>query len=354
VGDSYNKSSSAFQRLPVFWKSQLIGWGILIPYTFLLRLTIWKDPMLAFELTIALEPLAFILSLGLRFIYRKIGLRRSEIGRTIVVASLASLVAAGIELAWSEWILSLRGSEPESRVVRLVFYWMVFQGWSFVFFWLKGVLQIRSERMRLHELESAAERAELAMLRLQLNPHFLFSSLNNIAEEIPDDPAVAIGMTRDLGKFLRYTLEAHDEGFVALSDEIGALKCYLSIEENRFRNRLQTQIIVESDTGNVLLPRLLLQPLVENAVKHGVMSCSPPWRLSMEITREGGSLRIRVSNIGTLLKDWQNRKGANGISNLRKRLALHYPDRHHFQLYQDRDQVVADLELKDVAADGTR
>jgi len=348
-----NVAESFFQRMSAFWKCQLIGWGMLVPYAFLTRVAFWKDYPLAAAMTLCLEPLGFILSLGLRRIYLKITLKRLDIRKVIVVVLGASFLAAVAEFAVSEWVLSIMSDQMGSnRSVRLTFFWLLFAFWSLGYFWLRNEFEARQERKRLDELEISTQRAELSMLRLQLNPHFLFNSLTNIAEEIKGDPTAAVAMTGQLAKFLRYTLERQDERIVPLADEIEAVRNYLAIEEIRFRNRLSTKIYISHGLENVRLPCLLLQPLVENAVKHGVMSCSPPWKLTVEVDLHESSLHLRVSNTGTLLKDWQTRRKGIGLANLMKRLELHYPDgRHRFELFQEQDQVIADLVLDGAAVD---
>ena len=335
-----------FRQLPTFWKCQLLGWSVFVPYAFLMRVAFWQDYKVAVILTLCLDPLAFILSTGLRWLYLKIGLKRSEIRKTILVVTTGSFLAAMVEFMVSEALfsaLSNRGASGAS--VRFAFFWMVFSSWSLGYLWLKTEIAARREQKRHRDLLNEAQRAELSMLRIQLNPHFLFNSLNNIAEEIADDPESATGMTRQLGKYLRYTLEHQDDLVVTVSEEIEAVRNYLAIEEKRFTNRLSTEIRVGPESGEISIPCFLIQPLVENAVKHGVMSCSPPWKLSVEVASDGPILKLRVSNTGVLLKDWQTRRRGTGIANLMKRLSLHYPGRHEFRIFQDGDKVVAELEL---------
>ena len=195
--DETQTTEGTFKQLPTFWKCQLIGWSLFAPYAFLMRIAFWKDFKLAILLTLCLEPLAFVLSSGLRWVYLKIGLKRSEIRKIIVVVTMGSFVAAVLQLSVSESIHTLLPNwEASGSAVRFAFFWMVFALWSLGYFWLKSEIASRRERKRHGDLEAAAHRAELSMLRLQLNPHFLFNSLNNIAEEIPDDPETAVGMTR--------------------------------------------------------------------------------------------------------------------------------------------------------------
>lgn len=354
MGEESDKEEKGnfFQQLPAFWKCQLAGWGLLIPYAFITRLAFWEDYRLATTLTLALEPLAFVLSLGMRWLYRKLRLKRLEIWKVILLAVAVSLLASVVELVFAEWVLSILSDRMgDGRLLRLGFFWAIFFLWSLGYFWLRNEFEERKERKKLGEVEIANQRAELAMLRLQLNPHFLFNSLTNIEQEIPENPSNAVVMTGQLAKFLQYSLERQNERMITLSDEVEAVRNYLAIEEVRFTNRLSTKIYVSREVEKSHLPCLLLLPLVENAVKHGVMTCSPPWKLTVEVEQNEAALRIRVSNSGTLFKDWQTRQGRLGIANLRRRLELYYPGRHQFGLSQEQDQVVAEVVLEGAAVD---
>ena len=149
----------------------------------------------------------------------------------------------------------------------------------------------RSFERRELEMKLAAQEAELRMLRTQIDPHFLFNSLNSISALTSIDPGRARGMTLQLSDFLRRSLGMDAQRKVALNEEIALVRAFLAIEQVRFGARLRFEEAIGEGAGQCLLPPMLLQPLVENAVKHGIGN-----RL------EGGTVRIAAECAGSLLR----------------------------------------------------
>jgi two-component system LytT family sensor kinase len=172
--------------------------------------------------------------------------------------------------------------------------------------------------------------AELRALRAQINPHFLFNSLNTVADLIVRDPVRAETMTLRLASVFRHVLAHSSRPLTTVRDEIEFLRAYLYIEEARFGDRLRVEIVVDPATAGEAVPSLILQPLVENALKHGLAPKVGPGHLSISVGTEGGYLRLRVEDDGMGLSGRQESQGV-GLSNVAERLAT---------LYQDRASVV--------------
>lgn len=340
-------------RIPVFWRFQIMVWGTFAFYAFLARASFWQSYLLALALTVLLEPVAVLISTGLRHLYLRLGLKKEEVVKFLVVIVVCSGVAAVLQLIAANGILELlawsglMGKGSSRLASRLGYYWMVFGSWSFGYLWLKAEVAARTEREHRRSAAAAAQRTEVEMLRLQLNPHFLFNSLNNIASEIPDNPGTAVEMTHQLADYLRYSFDHQGDLVVSLSREVEAMKNYLAIERGRYTDRLKVRIEEAGEALSYMVPSFLLQPLVENAVKHGIATSRPPWELSVDIHRGKDKLHIQVRNSGMLREDEARSRGSGtGVRNLRRRLALHYPGRHAFKLSQQEGQVVADLTLE--------
>jgi two-component system LytT family sensor kinase len=141
-------------------------------------------------------------------------------------------------------------------------------------------------------------RAELRALRAQLQPHFLFNTLNSIASLIPSNPVAAEEMTTRLADIFRYALKASEREQAPLGEELAFLRAYLDIERARFGERLAVEERIEPGLEAVLVPTLLLQPLVENAVRHGVASRPAGGRLVLEAARSGDGLVLVVADDG--------------------------------------------------------
>jgi len=200
------------------------------------------------------------------------------------------------------------------------------------------------EAARRQALESAvmAREAELRALRAQVNPHFLFNSLHSIGSLAGTRPAAARDMAIALGEFLRHSLRLGGLATVPLQQEIDLLAQYLSIEQVRFGDRLQVRIDVEPEAGASRVPPLLLQPLVENAIKHGVAGLLDAGLLSIEARRKGVMCRVTVVN--AFDPDAQPRTGTGtGLRNVRDRLSTHFGPAASFETRVEGDRFTASI-----------
>jgi len=194
----------------------------------------------------------------------------------------------------------------------------------------------REEELHRSHLEAQLARAELRALKMQLHPHFLFNTLHSISALQLEDVAAAQKMMARLGDFLRLTLENAGLQVVPLRREIEFLKCYLEIEQVRFGKRLTSVIEVEPEALETPAPNLILQPLVENAIRHGIAPRPAPGLIRVSAKRERGRLKIVISDNGCGLA--QNGNGAGrvkeglGLQNTRARLQQLYGSDFGFDL----------------------
>lgn len=177
------------------------------------------------------------------------------------------------------------------------------------------------ETQREHETARLSRDAELFKLRQQFQPHFLFNSLNSINALIGSNPAEARTMVQQLSNFLRSTLKKDDTQWVALREELEQLDLYLTIEKVRFGNRLQTAITTTEESMNCTLPALILQPLVENAIKFGLYGTVGPAAIQIEAALWNGHLKLTITN--PFDSDVASEKGTGfGLSSVKRRLYL--------------------------------
>jgi signal transduction histidine kinase len=207
-------------------------------------------------------------------------------------------------------------------------------------------------------LESLVSRARLQTLEMELNPHFLFNALNSIAslaqQQRTEDAYRAITL---LGDLLRETLRAGECPVVTLEEELSFLERYLELERVRFPDRLQVSLDVQTECRGATLPALLIQPLVENAVRHGLAKESRAMQLTLRASREDRLLQLEVRDDGAgLPEDWSPEgDGGVGLRNVRERLAAHYGDEALLSLDPGRSGgVVARVRLPFRAANGTQ
>jgi len=184
------------------------------------------------------------------------------------------------------------------------------------------------------ELQASLAQARLQALRMQMNPHFLFNTLNSIASLVQEDGKKAEEMITALSELLRLTLRSTDRQEVTVREELHFLERYLQIEKTRFGDRLQIERDIDPDTLNGLVPILILQPLVENAVKHGIETRIAPGRIRLEIRRAGDQLSFTVTDNGrnqAASVNGELREGI-GLGNTRSRLMELYGERSQMKI----------------------
>jgi two-component system LytT family sensor kinase len=191
-------------------------------------------------------------------------------------------------------------------------------------------------RLREREIESSRlagllARAQLEILRGQLDPHFLFNALNSIATLSRKDPASAERMTLQLASLLRVSLECVDAQEVPLEKELAFLQNYLEIQQTRFRDRLTIELHIDTNLLAVPVPSLLLQPLVENAIRHGIARSAARGLIGITAARDGGFVKIEVTDNGLGMPQGLGEEGF-GLRNTRARLEQLYGDQHDFRL----------------------
>jgi two-component system LytT family sensor kinase len=190
----------------------------------------------------------------------------------------------------------------------------------------------RQRELQASQLETQLTRAHLHALEMQIQPHFLFNTLNSISELIHDDPEAAEVMVAQLGDLLRMTIAGDGRQEVPLSRELDLVGAYLEIERTRFQDRLTVKKQVEPDVLDALVPSLILQPLVENAIRHGLSPRVAPGTVTLTARRVGDRLRITVRDDGRGLPPPEQRRERVGVGNTRTRLRQAYGAGHRFEL----------------------
>jgi sensor histidine kinase YesM len=329
-----------------FWNLQLAGWGA----AFLLRAVIAfanGQPFALLALALISIITGFSISLLLSVIYRVLIRQRPLItwGMTAVVLAAAVILNTSID-AWVQGVYygAARETTFAQRVISLSFIPLaLLVGWSALYYAINFFLTVEEQADRLERLEAQATAAQLAMLRYQLNPHFLFNTLNSISTLVllkQTEPANAM-LTR-LSGFLRHTLIAEPGSQVSLAQEIETLQLYLDIERMRFEERLRTRFEIEDAAKEAQLPAMLLQPLVENAIKYAVSTQEEGAQIALTARVIGDRLRLTVEDTGPGADDSPRDPAAPsvpgrpvstgvGLANIRNRLAQAYGDNHLFE-----------------------
>jgi two-component system, LytTR family, sensor kinase len=205
--------------------------------------------------------------------------------------------------------------------------------WCSLYFSIKQWQQSSEERERLLRVESEVREARLLALRYQLNPHFLFNSLNAVSTLVLDGNApAATRMLAQIGDLLRTSLDSEVTAEVTLSQELAFTEGYLAIEQTRLGERLKIDMAVPMETRDALVPSMLLQPLVENAIRYGVAPLIEGGWIAIKSALDGDRLRIVVGNSGR--REGEQKKNGNGIGlgNTAERLKTLYGANFEFSL----------------------
>jgi len=201
--------------------------------------------------------------------------------------------------------------------------------------------QIEKERRRAEEAELLSVQAKLEALRYQINPHFLFNVLNSLSALAKISSRQTDRLIQQLSRYLRSTISSSESGFVPLRQELGTIESYLNIEKVRFEDDLLVSIELPEQTMDVQVPELILQPIVENAVKYGTKTSDLPLKITIEGRVTNSFLVLEIINTGRWVS-MDNREGVRrgvGIENLRKRLDLIYANHYQFQTEEDNGRV---------------
>lgn len=191
--------------------------------------------------------------------------------------------------------------------------------------------KFREHEMQTIVLESQLAQAQFQMLRMQLQPHFLFNTLNAISALMHQDVDLADQMLARLADLLRSTLETAGTQEVPLKQELEFIELYLEIEQARLGPRLVVRLDADPETMDAYVPNLILQPLVENAIRHGIAPRPETGHIEIRARRDNGTLQVQVLDDGPGLKEEGPRKREGvGLANTRARLAQLYGDRHRF------------------------
>jgi signal transduction histidine kinase len=316
-----------------FWMLQMAGWS----GAFLLRglSGVANGQPVSFLVPILISTitgysLTLLMAVGYKFLFGQKPILTWT--TSIVVAIVAGATSAFID-AWVFTTLNPGGEGSSLKLFLGAFYlnFTLLGAWSALYYAINFFLTVEQQADQLLKLENQASSAQLAMLRYQLNPHFLFNTLNSISTLVLlKETERANAMLSRLSAFLRYTLINEPTAQVTLEQEVETLKLYLEIEKMRFEDRLRTAFHIDPAVASARLPSLLLQPLVENAIKYAVTPREEGADITITAQPIGENVRIIVSDTGPGLQAEvvQTTIGTGvGLANIRDRLAQAFGER---------------------------
>ena len=326
------RDASGFPR---FWTLQAAGWGCVSLSALIADLPSIRDAH-TLQYSGAFLIWTFAASCLLRFACRSLT-RRGLSWVALELWAFCWCMPAGLASGYLTVLTGL-GHQPDlygwiERSIQCAFILFV---WCSLYFSIKMWQQATHERERLLRAEAETRDAKLSALRYQLNPHFLFNSLNAVSTLVVEGNSPgATRMLAQIGDLLRTILDGETKLEIPLHAEIALIEQYLAIEQTRLGSRLHTEVSISSETLDALVPNMLLQPLVENAVRHGVAPFIEGGEVRVHARLQGSNVHITVRNSGPVssrLVQQHNPAAGIGLSNTTERLKTLYPGNHRFAL----------------------
>lgn len=316
----------------VFWRLQGVWWPLMIGF---------YVPLSAAWGSMQYSPWAFVVGFGLAilstFAFRAVYLRFRPAG---LAGTMAILLVTIVTLATIEIFLTSQLYErfnpdfgtPDAKyyVLNVLSEFFFLLSWTALYVSFVEHSASRQQRERLAQAESMARDAQLAMLRFQINPHFMFNTLNAISSLVLDKRNdAAERMLSRLAQFMRYALDQSSAQMVSVAEEIATQRLYLLIEQERFGARLETRFDIDPACEECLVPGLILQPLVENAVKHAVAPFPSGGAITIRAHRDGDELVLSVEDDGPGVSSLEG--VGVGLRNTVERLRVHYGGEERFE-----------------------
>lgn len=317
----------------------------------------WKLELSAYLANYFQWSVGYLVTILMRIFYKKLYLAKVNFWLKLVYVTFISILGACLIFILALLIFSLyfypdiietliEYFNTKYVLFRLTQLIPMMMAWSMLYFGIKLWIDVSGEKEKAEKANLLTQNAQLQMLRYQVNPHFLFNSFSSLRALIRKNPTAAADMVTKLSEFYRYSLLPKKSALASIKDEIEALQFYCDIEKIRFEDRIQFSFEIETETEELLIPSFIIHPIVENAVKYGLLTSKIPLKISIRIYFEGNNLITEVTNSGKWYTNVNNRIGTGtGISNIKNRLDLMYRDKYSFDIIKSKEFVSVILKL---------
>jgi two-component system, LytTR family, sensor kinase len=345
----------------MYWLAQLGGWGLLAAFVFLAsflqendssKLTNEERITLIISSCIVFYSVGILISHSMRFVYLRLGILGKKLNSILLPVILITLVASVILtiIFYFESILLnylFQSYKRETLLANLfaetISHFIIFTLWNGVYFTFHYFQKSNNQEMLSLQLEASHNEIELKNLRSQLNPHFLFNSLNTVRALVEIDPQLAKTNITKLSNLLRKSLVVNDQ-LITLAEELTIVQDYVDLEKVRFEERVNVELEHNPDLDDFKIPPFIIQTLVENAFKHGIARRVEGGKIWISTKKESdGTIVLMVTNQGALntISD-----SGIGVQNTKRRLELQYKGNASFNLSEENDCVLATIEIK--------
>jgi len=351
--------ANSLQNNMFYWLIQFLGWGAYMLITFGLSYiaggVILTQKLLLYYLFSVL--FSVLGAHSLRFIILKYNWLEMPTWRIIILSVLTALGIAvlfeAFQALYQVYIVppNFYTSDFEffgiDFTFGVFFSFIIFSLWFGIYYAYLFIEKSRQQEIKNLQFEASRNEIELKNLRAQINPHFLFNSLNSIRALVEIDQKESKKAITKLSNLLRNSIQLGKNRLILLEKELELVKTYLDIEKIRFEDHIAISYSIDENTLQYKIPPLMIQTIAENAIKHGLSKLEDGGNLEIEVKSVGDRLKIRVSNTGEILE-----KGGNtgvGIINTRKRLSIIFGEEADFDLFEENGMVHAVIEVQKIS-----
>ena len=334
---------------------QIAGWGffIVLNIAWSLANNEFNDAtpkMLVLIFVIGLMCSHLVRYVIVRLDWLKLGLLRL-IPRVLMVSLVIGCLCFVVQALVSDFFFTdvepFIGSTTGSLdIVDIILNWtLLLILWSMFYFVYHFFDNYRREEIKNLRLESSMQEIELNSLKAQLNPHFMFNSMNSIRALVDEDPDLAKTAITQLSTILRNSLMIGKRKTIPLSEELNVVRSYLALESIRYEERLQVEIKVDENAEQCEVPPLMLQTLVENAIKHGISKLTKGGKILLLANKKADKLHVHIENTGELEYRKDKKSSGIGLANTKKRLELLYGNDANFKIFGSNGIVTTEISI---------
>jgi len=358
--NNFNPSHFFLNKDKSFWALQISGW--IFHYLIMIVLMyILRSGQQILVLNYAVKTcLGFVLTILLRQVYRKVTFDTSSLLKLTLQVIFFSIITSVIWYSSHIYLLLIIYNFPFTVWIKITRVYTIMQqlsifftiiiSWSGLYFIIKLWNEWDIQKERLNRADILAKSAQLQMLRCQINPHFLFNSLNSIRALMVDDKNNAKAMITELSEFLKYSIITSSNMEVKLATELEVVRYYLSIEKKRFEDKLEIEYSIQPSAEEYPILNFLLHPLIENAIKYGMKTSGMPLKINIFAFIIDSSLHLEIRNTGKWIDSLENSKDTlggtgTGLDNVRQRLENYYPNRYKFETLEKSGWVIVKIEI---------
>jgi len=333
-----------------FWIAQIFGWGFFMLSNLLIQMSAGFPVDLLIYNSITPMVIGFLITASYRHFIKKSNWKNWSFGKIVAMIFIStfflSFIFMVILFAIFFYIFQVEGMTLSGFLGNMFIFSLIILVWNMIYFFIHFFNNWNQAEIEKWKMAAEMKDAQLGSLKSQINPHFVFNTLNNIRSLILEDKEKAREMLLNFSDLFRYALKNTDQSKVSLKEELNIVNQYLELLSIQYEDKLKYKIKVDAGLEIVELPPMMLQLLVENAVKHGISQFKEGGSILIDIDRRNGFLNINVKNTGSLkMSSKLGDKLGVGLENIRKRLDLIYNGNANLKMSEVNEFVLASIKI---------